>query len=347
MTDSEKNILEFHLPSSKVTCHLNVDWQIVLNDSLNRKIILITDSNIYKLYENDFAGLQLIVIQAGEENKTQVSADLIIDKLIEYEADNNCLLVGFGGGVITDLTGYAGSIYKRGIPFAFIPTTVLAMADAAIGGKNGINHGLVKNIVGTIRQPLSIIYDFQLLKTLPAAEWVNGFAEIIKYACIIDDQLFEMLEKYDLDQIQADISLAARIIERCLKIKMKYVSDDENDSGERRKLNFGHTFGHAVERLYQLTHGQAISMGIVAACKLSEKLADLHFNDTNKIVQLLKKYHLLVHIEINHSEIFQVMKLDKKRNGKYIHFILLNKIGDAVIYPIEINYLEAHINEIL
>ncbi len=347
MIDNIENIFEFEFSTSRLICYFDADWKKITEKFSERRLIYVTDENLFRLYEQYFKGKLVIVTGAGEEFKTQLSIDHIIQQLLEFEADKDCLLIGFGGGVITDIVGYTASVYKRGIPFGFIPTTVMSMADAAIGGKNGINYGVVKNVVGTIQQPELIIYDFELLKTLPAEEWINGIAEVIKYGCIADVILFEMLEKFDMHQIQSDITLAAMLIERCLKIKMTYVTKDVNDKGERKKLNYGHTLGHAIERLHELSHGHAISIGMVAACALSEKFSGLHFSDAVRVVQLLSKYHLPVDIETDHAKIFEILRHDKKRTGGEIDFILLRKIGVAEIYTLSLEYLKSHLKEII
>lgn len=347
MTDNIENIFEFEFPSSRLTCYFDADWKKIIEKLSDRKLIFVTDENLFRLYDQYFEGKRVIVTGAGEEHKTQLSIDHIIHHLMQFEADKESLLIGFGGGVITDIVGYAASIYKRGIPFGFVPTTIMAMADAAIGGKNGINYGAVKNVIGTICQPEIIIYDFEVLKTLPPEEWINGIAEVIKYGCIADAILFEMLEKFDLHQIQTDISLVAMLIERCLKIKMTFVTKDVNDKGERKKLNFGHTLGHAIERLHELPHGHAISIGMVAACALSEKFTGLHFSDAVRVVQLLSKYHLPVDVETEHSKVFEILRQDKKRKGEEMDVILLRKIGVAEIYPLSLDYLQSHLKEII
>lgn len=326
---------------------MDVNWNLILKNHPAEKKVIVTDNHLYRLYKDQFEDLELIVIPSGEEYKVQSSVDIIIHQLLELETDHQTLLIGFGGGMITDLTGFAASIFKRGIPFAFIPTSIMAMADAALGGKNGINYGALKNVAGVIRQPEMILYDFEVLKTLPAEEWRNGMAEIIKYGCINDRILFETLEKYDMYQIQSDNTLSAMLIERCVKIKMNIVAGDETDKGGRRKLNFGHTLGHAIERLHELPHGHAISIGMVAALALSEKFADLHFEEAARVVHLLNKYHLPVNIETDPTKIFEVLKQDKKRIGEEIHFVLLKTIGTSMMYPLSMNYIERHLKEII
>jgi 3-dehydroquinate synthase len=221
------------------------------------------------------------------------------------------------------------------------------MVDAAIGGKNGIDVGVYKNMVGTIRQPDFIFYDYSFLKTLPVDEWVNGFAEIIKHACIKDALMFATLERYSLHDFQADETLIADLIEKNVVIKTSIVARDEFEKGERKLLNFGHTVGHAIENLHQLPHGHAISIGMAAACNLSEQLAGLHFDDAKKVILLLSKYHLPVDLETDHEKVFEVLKMDKKRAGDSVNFILINKIGNGIIYPIALSELHQHLKQIL
>ena len=228
-----------------------------------------------------------------------------------------------------------------------MPTSVLAMVDAAIGGKNGIDVGVYKNMAGTILQPEFIFYDYSFLQTLPVKEWVNGFAEIIKHACISDALLFAVLEKYSLHEYQTDTTLIAELIEKNVEIKTQIVTRDEFEKGERKLLNFGHTVGHAIENLHAMPHGHAVSIGIVAACNLSEQLNDFHFNDAARVVKLLAKYHLPVDVETDHAKVFEVLKMDKKRKDDGLYFILLKNIGNAEIKFISLADLEKHFKEIV
>ena len=309
--------------------------------------VLITDENIFRLHQSKFDGWKTIVIKAGEEHKQQSTADYIIGELIRLEADRKTFVVGIGGGVVTDITGYAASVYMRGLKFGFVPTSILSMVDASIGGKNGVDVGVYKNLVGLIKQPEFLLYDYSLLQTLPQEEWVNGFAEVIKHACIKDAELFSMLEQYNLHDIQSNAQLLAQLIERNVLIKTNVVVLDEFEQGDRKLLNFGHTIGHAIENMHQLPHGHAVSIGMVTACNLSEKINGLHFNDAVRIVKLLSKYHLPVDIETEYEKVFEVLKMDKKRDQHSMNFILLNKIGEAIIKPIALNELQLHLKEIL
>ena len=331
----------------KVAYHFDASFSY-LNELVDSKnTILITDENIFQLHKQKFEGWKTIVIKAGEEHKQQSTADYIIGELIRLEADRKTFIVGVGGGVVTDITGYAASVYMRGLRFGFVPTSILAMVDASIGGKNGVDVGVYKNLVGLIKQPEFLLFDYSMLKTLPDEQWVNGFAEIIKHACIKDAVLFSILEKFTLHDFKTDETLLAELIERNVKIKTTVVVADEFEQGDRKLLNFGHTIGHAIENMHQLLHGHAISIGMVAACNLSEQLSGLQFDEAKKIVLLLTKYHLPVDIETDYEKVFSILKMDKKRSKNAMDFILLNKIGEAVIKPVELDALHQHLKEIL
>ena len=330
-----------------VSCYFDADFSLLDGLVLEDNIIYITDLNIYGLHTEKFNNRQVIKLPAGEEYKNQETVDFIIQELIKLDAHKNTFLIAVGGGVVTDITGYVAAIYMRGLKFGYVPTSVLGMVDATIGGKNGIDVGVYKNMLGTIRQPEFIFYDYSFLETLPVKEWINGFAEIIKHACIKDALLFSVLERYSLHDYQADKTLIAELIEKNVAIKAQIVTQDEFENGERKLLNFGHTIGHAIENLHQIPHGHAVSIGMVAACNLSEKINGFHFNDAAKIVKLLNQYHLPVDVETDHEKVFEVLKMDKKRLDDSLHFILLKNIGHAEIKKISLADLEKYFKEIL
>lgn len=302
--------------------------------------ILITDENIFERHSQLFDTWKTIVIPAGEEHKQQAVVDYIIGELIAKKADRNTFIVGVGGGVVTDITGYAACVYMRGVKFGFVPTTILAMVDASIGGKNGVDVGIYKNLVGLIKQPEFLLFDYALLKTLPHEQWINGFAEVIKHACIKDADLFALLEKESIENFQSDKNKLAALIEKNVQIKTTVVVNDEFEQGDRKLLNFGHTLGHAIENMYQLPHGHAVSIGMIGACALSESINHLPATDTKKIRALLEKYHLPTQFVFDKQKIWEVLKMDKKRTSNNMNFILLNKIGEAIIKPIPMSELE-------
>ncbi len=308
-----------------------------------RAAVLITDENIYNAHTKRFKGWNTIVLKPGEEYKVQSTADAIIEQLIEMEADRKTTLVGVGGGVITDITGYVASVYMRGLRFGFVPTSVLGLVDASIGGKNGIDVGAYKNMVGVIRQPSFILHDMAFLKSLPQQEWENGFAEIIKHACIKDAAMFTELEKNSLKTYQSSQKAICSLVERNALIKTKVVQKDEFEKGDRRLLNFGHTLGHALETQYELLHGQAVSIGMTYACHISEQLCG--FRQTEKVVSLLTKYNLPTYATFDKQKVFNVLKMDKKRERKDMNYVLLERIGKGVVKSISLKQLEKIIGE--
>lgn len=338
---------EYSFSQKTVTCYFDADFNLISEVVKDANIVVVTDENILEHHVEKLTGFPVIKIAAGEEHKNQATVDHIIAELIKLEANKNTLLIGVGGGVVTDITGYVAAVYMRGIKFGLVPTSILAMVDAAIGGKNGIDVGVYKNMVGTIRQPEFIFYDYSFLETLPVKEWVNGFAEVIKHACIKDELLFKVLEKYSLHEYQTDKTLIADLIEKNVEIKATVVTHDEFERGDRKLLNFGHTVGHAIENLHAIPHGHAVSIGMVAACNLSVQLNGLHADEAAKIVRLLARYHLPVDVETDHAKVFEVLKMDKKRKDDGVQFILLQKIGVAEIKFISLVDLEKHFKEIV
>jgi 3-dehydroquinate synthase len=276
----------------------------------------------------------------------QATVDSVIEQLIEMGADRKSTLIGIGGGVITDITGYIASVYMRGIQFGFVPTTILAMVDASIGGKNGIDVGVYKNMVGTIRQPSFLLYDLELLQSLPAKEWANGFAEVIKHACIKDAAMFEELEQHSIDYYQTNKEALGKLIERNCLIKTKVVQVDEFEKGDRKLLNFGHTLGHAIENKYQLMHGHAVTIGMVAAATISEEINNLYSAEKTRLTKLIEQYNLPVSFAFDKAKAFETMKKDKKKEQDTMQYIVLKKIGEAGIVNIPIVQLEQLIREL-
>lgn len=307
--------------------------------------ILITDENVFNAHTKRFKGWNTIVLKPGEEFKVQGTVDTIIEKLIEMQADRKTTLVGVGGGVVTDITGYVAAVYMRGLRFGFVPTSILGLVDASIGGKNGIDVGMYKNMVGIIRQPSFILHDMVFLNSLPQAEWENGFAEVIKHACIKDATMFAELEKNTLKTYQGRQTAICELIQRNAMIKTKVVQQDEFEKGERRLLNFGHTLGHALETQYELLHGQAISIGMTYACHISEQLTG--FKQTEKVVSVLEKYNLPTYASFNKQKVFDILKMDKKRERKEMNYVLLEKIGKGVVKTITLKQLEKIIQDLL
>jgi len=328
----------FKFSNASTDFYFNSSFNQLKNITDKRSAIIVTDENVFNAHKNKFKGYNCIVLKPGEEFKIQSTVDSVIETLIKMQADRKSVLIGVGGGVITDLTGYVASVYMRGISFGFIPTSILALVDASIGGKNGIDVGLYKNLVGIIRQPSFILHDVSLLHSLPQGQWENGFAEIIKHACIKDATMFKQLQNTSLQDYLKKKNLLTELIKRNALIKIRVVQKDEFEKGDRRLLNFGHTLGHAIETQYEVLHGQAISIGITYACHISEQLSG--FNKTEQVINLLEQYNLPTYAAFNRKKVFEVLRMDKKRIKKEMNFVLLQNIGKGVVQPVELKKLE-------
>jgi 3-dehydroquinate synthase len=339
------NKLQFRFSGKATTWYLDAGFSHLEKLVDKDHTVLVTDEHIFTSHQKRFGGWNTIVINAGEQFKVQATVDSIIAQLIGLGADRKTVLVGVGGGVVTDITGYVAAIYMRGLSFGFVPTSVLAMVDASIGGKNGIDVDVYKNMVGTIRQPQFLLYDYSLLKTLPKEEWVNGFAEIVKHAAIKDASLFRELEKNRPATYQRDKAALAKLIRRNVVIKSGVVERDEFEQGERRLLNFGHTLGHAIENVYELSHGQAISIGMVSACMISEVFPP--FKETDRVIALLKRYGLPTLAEFDPKQVMEVLRMDKKKVRDTMNYVMLNKVGQGVVKAIPLTELEKLVQSIL
>lgn len=308
------------------------------------KAVVITDENVFARHKKKFKGWNTIVLKPGEKYKIQATVDGIIEQLIQAGADRSYTLIGVGGGVVTDITGYVAGIYMRGIRFALVPTSLLAMVDASIGGKNGIDVGVYKNMVGLIRQPEILLFDIEFLKTLPLVEWKNGFAEIIKHAAIKDARLYKLLQQHTLTQFKRDPKLLAKLIRTNVLIKTKVVLEDEFEKGDRKLLNFGHTLGHAIENQYELSHGEAISIGMTYAALLSAQIKN--FRGAEDLIALLKKYGLPTRATFDWKKVTKVLVMDKKNSAAGMQYIVLEKLGRGVVEPIPVQELITRLRQL-
>jgi 3-dehydroquinate synthase len=306
--------------------------------------IIITDANVKRHWGNLFPPGFVITIGTGEEIKTLDTVYGIYDQLLELGADRSSFILGIGGGVVCDVAGYVASTYMRGVRFGFVSTTLLSQVDASVGGKNGVNFGGYKNIVGIFNQPQFVICDQQLLQTLPPEEFHSGFAEIVKHGAIADDQLFSYLEQNWARALAHDPVVIEKVVHESVIIKATIVDRDATEQGERRKLNFGHTLGHAIEKVLQVSHGEAVSAGMVLASKLSENNGYLQADDTARLSSLLEKFNLPVRLNFNRQSVMEAVGKDKKREGESLKFVLLKKIGEAVVSEISMRDLEDLLN---
>lgn len=297
---------------------------------------VISDENVAKHFGDPVlesltaAGFQPtpITVPAGEKSKTMASVESICERMIAAGLDRTSFVVALGGGMIGDLAGFVGAIYHRGIPCVQMPTTLLAQVDSSIGGKTGVNTAAGKNLIGAWHQPALVISDLDTLGTLPPRELRQGFAEIVKHAVIRDAEMFEMLQRFDRAEMAA-------LIRRNIEIKAAIVAADERETtGERALLNFGHTIGHAIERAGEyrdFLHGEAVSLGIVAACEISVRTAGLAEAERERIVRTLEAFELPTRLPANFSKekIQNAIRFDKKFERGEIRFIVAPKIGSA------------------
>lgn len=311
-----------------------------------KKYAVITDRNVRRLHSFLFTGSEVIDIGSGERVKTLRTLENIYRRFLELELDRFSFVVGVGGGVVTDISGFAASTYMRGIPFGFVPTTLLAQADASIGGKNGVNIGGHKNIIGVFQQPQFVLLDFTLLQTLPPKEIRCGAAEIIKYALIESPSLFEYLERDWQDLLSLRRDTVEKAVVESILIKSRIVNSDAREKGERRKLNFGHTLGHAVETAGRVPHGEAVSMGMAFAADVSASQGMLPASEAAWIKSLLRKMGLPTRLPLDKNLLMESIQKDKKRENEDIHFVFLSGIGKAEVRKISYRELERCIDDL-
>ncbi|MFC1830288.1 3-dehydroquinate synthase [Thermodesulfobacteriota bacterium] len=303
-------------------------------------VIIISDANVCRFYRNDFPVKEIIQIGAGEAVKTLDTVSYIYEKLLELEADRSSFIVGIGGGIVCDIAGFVASTYLRGVRFGFVSSTLLSQVDASVGGKNGVNFGGYKNMVGVFNQPEFVICDTAMLKTLPESEVLCGFAEIVKHAAIADVDLLTYIEDHCEKALALDTDVIEKLVYDSVVIKSSIVNRDEKEKGERRKLNFGHTFGHAIEKTTAVPHGEAVSAGMVLASALSEQRGSLSAGDAQRIEKLLARLKLPTRLQVDREMVLEALRKDKKRERDSIHFVLLQGLGNAFVEEIPIKELE-------
>lgn len=315
------------------------------------KWLIITDENVSDLYLKTFEALLIkenvevehFIISPGETSKTLLEAEKIYDYLSENYYTRRDGIIALGGGVVGDLAGFVASTYLRGVPWVQVPTTLLAQVDSSVGGKVAVNTKYGKNLIGSFYQPFSVFIDAAFLLTLNNREIKSGLGEIIKYACIYDDILFDKLENSTIKNLDW-----FEIIKKCVETKKYFVEKDEKENGLRKQLNFGHTLGHGIEK-YQnyldLNHGEAIAIGMLFAAWLSYDLKMISLGNYNRIKKLLIQYGYHLHGKYDIDKLLPMILKDKKRVGNTIEFILLNKIGQSEIYALPNAILKEKLEE--
>jgi 3-dehydroquinate synthase len=277
----------------------------------------------------------LITVQAGEKAKSLKVVQSCYDRLAEFRLERKSFIIALGGGVVGDLAGFLAATYMRGVPFAQVPTTLLAQVDSSVGGKVGVNLKAGKNLVGAFYQPGFVLCDLDTLETLPARELHAGLAEVIKYGIIYDAGLFARLEADMPKLLKRDAPALADVVARCCEIKAEVVGQDETESGQRAILNFGHTIGHAIEATAgygKFLHGEAVAIGSVAAARLSQRVLGLPEDDVRRIATLFQQASLPTSIKLSTSQrakVLRAMTLDKKAVAGEVKFVLARRIGQV------------------
>jgi len=310
---------------------------------LGKRCAIISDTNVASRYAKpvsqalEQSGFEptLLTVPAGETAKSLKTVGFCFDRLSQQRLERKSFIVALGGGVVGDLAGFVAATYLRGIPFIQVPTTLLAQVDSSVGGKVGVNLKAGKNLVGSFYQPRLVVCDLDTLNSLPEREYRSGMAEVIKYGIIYDDALFRKLERRLARLMNREQATLADVIARCCEIKAEIVGKDETESGPRALLNFGHTIGHSLEAISnygKYLHGEAISIGQVAAAYLSNQLTGLSENEVNRIKRLLEGAGLPTELQLTagqQAKLLQAMQLDKKVSGGEIKFVLARRIGQA------------------
>ncbi len=318
---------------AKITNDLS---SLALNRQKPRKVFVITDTNVSEIYLDDLKSqlkklnfeFHYYIIPAGEFSKSLKTVENIYEKLSSDLISKNDIIISLGGGVVSDISGFVASTYKRGIKLINIPTSFLAMIDASIGGKNAVNLNSGKNLVGSFYFPDLILIDYNFLNTLPKKELNSGISEAIKCGAIFDEKLFSILEK---EKFEDNIE---NIIYRSILVKKKLVEEDRFDSGKRMLLNFGHTIGHAVESLCgykNISHGEAVSVGMNAITKISEKLGLTGAGVSERVKNVCEKYSLPTQNNFPIDKLSEMILQDKKNFGEYINLVILKNIGNSFL----------------
>ncbi|MCF8371221.1 MAG: 3-dehydroquinate synthase [Bacteroidales bacterium] len=310
------------------------------------KVVAITDENVIALYPSLFNGFETIIIQPGEDHKNGLTVESIYNDLLILEADRSTFVVGFGGGLVCDIAGYVASTYMRGLRFGFVSSTLLSQVDASVGGKNGVNFQGFKNMIGTFNQPEFVLCDPALLNTLPEKEVRSGFGEIIKHSLIADSGMLSFLEKNREKALSLHPEVIEYLVFKSVEIKSAIVNLDETEKGERRKLNFGHTLGHAIESLTGQTHGESVAIGMVLAARISNLYGLISSEEVRRAESLIESFDLPTTTKLGFDAVFNQLTKDKKRDNNNIHFVMLENLGNASVRSINLKELRTVLEKI-
>ena len=296
------------------------------------RVVVVSDATIDRLYHPLVAKYDTVLIGLGESIKTLQSVETIYRRFIELGVDRSTFVLAIGGGIVTDVAGFAASTYMRGVKFGFVSTTLLGQVDASVGGKNGVNVDGYKNMAGTFTQPEFVVCDPSLLRSLPEREFRAGLAEVVKAAIIADAELFARIEQTSFETLRADTDLLADVISAAIRVKADIVEYDERESGERRKLNLGHTLAHAIEKSSnRMNHGEAVAVGTALIAGAAVRLGVLKEEDRQRIVNLLARLGFDLTPPVEMKRLLKEVGKDKKNEDGMLRIVLPVGIGDCEV----------------
>ena len=329
--------ITIHTPGFRSEILVGERWDAVSGLLPEKGVIIITDDNVSRLYGDKFPKIPVFSLSPGEESKKLKVIENLAEQLLQAGIDRSGFVLAIGGGVVCDIAGFLASVYMRGIRCGYVSSTLLSQVDASTGGKNGVNLGGTKNMLGTIRQPEFVICDPGMLQTLPDQEYLSGLAELIKTAVIGDKELFDLIEKSFEKIMSRDTDLLAILVTKSVRFKGLVVSEDEKETGLRRILNFGHTFGHAIEMQKGVRHGFAIASGMVLATEFSFKRRYIYLVEKERIIRLLERFKLLTELDLTGNQMEKLVLHDKKKTGTEIHFVFTQGIGKAIVEKVPVD----------
>lgn len=306
------------------------------------RVVAVSDAAVAELHGRLLAPYETLLVGRGEEHKTLRTVETLCRRLIGLGADRKTFILGVGGGIVTDVAGFAASIYMRGLPFGFVSTTLLGQVDASVGGKNGVNVDGYKNMAGTFTQPQFVICDPALLRTLPEREFRAGLAEVVKAAIIADADLFGRIERTTFEALRTDTDLLSDAVSAAIRVKADIVERDERESGDRRKLNLGHTLAHAIEKASnRMNHGEAVAVGTALIAGAAVKLGALTQADCDRIVNVLTALGFDLTPPVEVKRLLKEVGKDKKNEDGMLRIVLPVGIGDCEVRPMTMDAFAA------
>jgi 3-dehydroquinate synthetase len=323
--------IEIITPGCRSEIFVGEKWESVSALIPDKGTVIITDDNVKQLYGDRFPKVPVFSLSPGERSKKLEVIEDIAGKLLDEGIDRTGFILAVGGGVVCDLAGFLASVYMRGIKCGYVSSTLLSQVDASTGGKTGVNLGDSKNMIGTIRQPEFVICDPAMLQTLSNEEYLSGLSEMIKTAVIGDMELFELIESRSDDILSRNSDLLTMLVAKSVRFKGSVVSEDEKETGLRRILNFGHTYGHAIELQKAVKHGFAVAAGMEIATDFSFEKGYISKDERKRIINLLKRFKLIGDLKLTDDQMQNLVVHDKKKSGQYIFFVFTRGIGKAIV----------------